>query len=368
MTLTHLSTKALLDGLAGLLGSERQTLARLIAHLVEVEDRRLHLELACSSLFDFCTRKLGLSEGEAYRRINAARLVRRFPIILELVAAGRIHLSALALLRDHLTETNHRALLDDAAGKTKNELKELLAARFPRPDVPTTIRKLPSIPSSSGAARADAPALPLLASPSSGSTSAAPVEPSRPQNASGTQLAANGPSPARMEPLAPARYKMQLTAHEKLKEKLDRAARLMGQRSAEADLATVMERALDSLIAELEKARFGKTSRPQRRRKTKRGYVARATRREVVARDGEQCSFVGDDGQRCPARTMLEFDHRHARAKGGSGEADNVRMLCRAHNLHAAERAFGRSYIAMRIRMRQQARNEPSCESPPPRL
>lgn len=68
MNIANLSTKALLDGITELLGSERATLARLVAFLVEVEDRRAHLELACSSLFDFCTRKLGLSEGEAFRR------------------------------------------------------------------------------------------------------------------------------------------------------------------------------------------------------------------------------------------------------------------------------------------------------------
>ena len=74
MTFTNLSTKALLEEVTALLGTERRTVARLIAHLIEVDDRRAHLEVACSSLFDFCVRKLRLSEGEAFRRINAARL------------------------------------------------------------------------------------------------------------------------------------------------------------------------------------------------------------------------------------------------------------------------------------------------------
>jgi hypothetical protein len=79
MTLTHLSNADLLSQIDSLIGSERQLIARTVAVLAEIEQRRLHLELAHSSLFDFCVRRLGLSEGEAYRRITAARLSQRFP-------------------------------------------------------------------------------------------------------------------------------------------------------------------------------------------------------------------------------------------------------------------------------------------------
>jgi hypothetical protein len=53
--------------------------ARLVVHLVEVEERRLDLKAACSSMFDYCVRRLGMTESAAYRRINAARLVKKFP-------------------------------------------------------------------------------------------------------------------------------------------------------------------------------------------------------------------------------------------------------------------------------------------------
>ena len=70
------------------------------------QERRLDLRAACSSMFDFCVRRLGMSEGAAYRRITAARLVRRFPCLLAVIERGELHLSTLVLLREHLNDTN----------------------------------------------------------------------------------------------------------------------------------------------------------------------------------------------------------------------------------------------------------------------
>ena len=53
--------------------------AELIAHLAEVDARRLYLEQACSSMFDYCVRVLHFAEGVAYKRIAVARAAREFP-------------------------------------------------------------------------------------------------------------------------------------------------------------------------------------------------------------------------------------------------------------------------------------------------
>jgi hypothetical protein len=73
MHLTHLSDAQIVSSLKAICAEDRRVLADLLAHLVEVEDRRLHLLDACPSLFDFCVRRLQMSEGEAFRRITAAR-------------------------------------------------------------------------------------------------------------------------------------------------------------------------------------------------------------------------------------------------------------------------------------------------------
>src|SRR5215510_10869468 len=142
--LSGVSDEELLRGLQEFIATGARVDARVVAHLAEVEERRLHLRAACSSLFNYCLRRLGLSESEAFHRITAARLARRFPVIFELLEARSIHLSALRLLRDHLTLENHGQLLAAACGKSKREVEVLIAAFAPRPDVATLIRKLPA--------------------------------------------------------------------------------------------------------------------------------------------------------------------------------------------------------------------------------
>src|SRR5207247_7091142 len=87
---------------------------------------------------------LRLSGHEAYHRIEAARLARRFPMVLRMLAEGALNLTTARLLGPHLDHENHEALLADAAGKSKREVEVLLAKTFPLPDVPSAIRKVPA--------------------------------------------------------------------------------------------------------------------------------------------------------------------------------------------------------------------------------
>ena len=84
-----------------------------------------------------------MSEDEACRRIDLARLARRFPALFPLLASADITLSAALVLKPVLTSDNQLELLDAARGKSIQQTRELVAARFPSPDVPTSIRKLP---------------------------------------------------------------------------------------------------------------------------------------------------------------------------------------------------------------------------------
>src|SRR5579885_506272 len=143
MKLTELSNAQLRDNLTVLCGQGRIVLARLLAHLGEVEDRRLHLEAACPSMFQFCVQRLGMSEDEACRRIQAARLARRFPDLLVRIERGELTLSTIGLLGDALTASSYEELVEAAAGKTKAEVQALLAKRSPRPDVPAAITTIP---------------------------------------------------------------------------------------------------------------------------------------------------------------------------------------------------------------------------------
>src|SRR5439155_26186117 len=57
------------------------------------------------------------------------------------------------------------------------------------------------------------------------------------------------------------RYKVQFTASAELRQKLERATNLMRHGNPSGDLSAVVERAMDLLLAELEKQRLSKTAR-----------------------------------------------------------------------------------------------------------
>jgi len=305
---TSLSDEALVSRIASLCLEGRRLVARLIVHLIEVEDRALDKRSACSSMWEFCTERLKMSEGETSRRLNAARLVRRFPSVLGRIERGEVHLSALRQLGPYLNEENVDAVLDEAKGKTRSQLEEMIARRFPRPNAPTL------------------------------------------------ELSTNATAcPARIEPLSATGVLVQMTMTAEGYADLKRAKELLGHCIPNGDTVKVIERALRTLVEKVEKGRRAKTSRPQAsRRRSKPGHIPAATRREVFARDGEQCSYVDSEGRRCECRTRLELDHIQPRALGGGDDASNLRVRCRPHNLRAAEEIFGKEHVAARIHCRQQ--------------
>ena len=133
----------LLRRLAELLRQSRRVEADLVAHIGEVDSRRLYARLASPSMFAYSTEVLHLSEAEAYLRIAVARASREHPILLAMLADGRLHLTAIAKLTPHLTHGNREALLKRAAHKSRRQIEELVAELAPRPDAPAVMRKLP---------------------------------------------------------------------------------------------------------------------------------------------------------------------------------------------------------------------------------
>ena len=142
-TPTLLSDDALLHRLSELLGQSRRVEVEIVAHIAEVDARRLYAREAAPSMFAYCTETLHLSEAEAYLRIAVARASRMHPVLLEMLGDGRLHLSAIAKLAPHLTVANRDAVLARAAHRSKRDIEDLVAELAPRPDVPASMRKLP---------------------------------------------------------------------------------------------------------------------------------------------------------------------------------------------------------------------------------
>ncbi len=332
---TQLSNQDLLDLVKRLAADERQATVRLIASLMEVDARRLYLGEGRSSLFTYCTQVLHLSEHAAYGRIEAARAARRFPGILELLAEGAITLTAVGMLAAHLTDANHMEVLNAARHKTKREVERLVAQIHPRPDVPSSIRRLPA-------------PKPLAVSSARGVDVQASIgtEPISLRGDEHHERTPPVPLPSKtlaaVAPLAPERYKVQFTVGRETLEKLRRAQDLLRHSIPNGDPAAIFDRALTLLLAELDRTRLASTKRPRASRTilSSSRNIPAAVKRSVWARDAGRCAFVGATG-RCTETGFLEFHHVVPYARGGPAVVENIELRCSAHNAYEAELYFG---------------------------
>ena len=144
MTLSDVPDDVLVGRLLEIRKHERSLLVELLRYLAELDRRKAVLALGFPSLFSFCVDFLGLTKASAFRRTTAARLLARFPLVADYLADGRLNLTTLVELRDVLDESHLVEILDRAAGRTEDQVKELVAALRPQPAPADLLRRLPT--------------------------------------------------------------------------------------------------------------------------------------------------------------------------------------------------------------------------------
>jgi len=203
-----------------------------------------------------------------------------------------------------------------------------VARLAPQPAVAPTIRKLPERPAP---ARAEPLALALDPAPA------------RPPPREDHRRA--------IEPLAEKMYRVEFTADQELHDKLREAQDLLRHRIPDGHLACIVDRALDLLIEDVKKERFAIGRKPRlpsavvAKEETSSRHIPDAIKRKVYQRDAGRCTFVDERGRRCPATGNLEFEHVDGFALTHLHDEDRIRLMCHAHNQHAAEKLYGRPFM-----------------------
>lgn len=313
-----LTNQQLILKIDGLVKEERRITIEILRLLREIERRQLFAELGFPSLFAYCTKMLLYSEAAACRRIEAMRAMRETSEIESKLESGELSLSvvtqARTMIRQHenfsktkVTPEKRKDVMLSLCGQSKRDAEKVLATEFATP----------------------LPAVPVVQRETARGTTRVTIEfaedemkvfeeirrlSGQPQNLKGTvlRLAAKeltqlrksrGETPVRGVSPSPAEVKKEATIPEK------------------------------SSIGENSPA---KLDQPKDSR-----AILIATKRRVWVKAGGRCEFRTESGQRCESCHELEYDHIVPVCLGGLSTEDNLRLLCRQHNIHAATQILG---------------------------
>lgn len=327
--LCDVSDKELVEGLEKLVSRERESLNWIVLHLAEIDKRKLYAELGYSSLYAYATSALGYSESAACRRIKAARAILAVPEAYEHMEAGRLSVHMLDAVSEAICGKFGTEIVPLICGKSKDEALRIANSFSPIAPlkakdviVPVSVKKKVEVTE-------------LFGNPHQNSNYLRSEVDSNPVVESSEQ------------------YRIAFTARPEFKTKLDRVRELVGQKGF-GNLQDVLETVLDEFIdrhapekrEERRQVREEKKGRaPAQRAKgikpANRRFVTSGLRDKILRRDNQCCSFVSPDGIRCGSRMGLQIDHIQPWARGGKSREENLRVLCKAHNLMFARKEFG---------------------------
>jgi 5-methylcytosine-specific restriction endonuclease McrA len=369
VSLRSLSDNDILSRTRALTVQERTTTLLLLAHLNEIERRRLHLKQGYASMFDYCTTGLGYSASAASRRIRVARCIARFPEVCGLLESNEVNLSTISQVSRILSPENKDRVLAQIRGRSQREVEAVVAEYEPRVAIPpdrvrTVVMRVPVGTTQGPGKEKEAQNTPVLV-----------CRTAEEHNRNGCN--SDSPScPQADTPMASATPKLerraliQFSASEAFMAKLETIRSLAWHRlPANPSLEQLFELAMDHFIEKEDPSarkerrekredrshakggmkreprpageRSSGTPRPARPR-----HVAAAVKDEVFTRDRGRCSYVGASGRRCASTRALQIDHVEPIARGGKSTPGNLRLLCAFHNRLEAERILGNRWLA----------------------
>ena len=305
-----LSNDNLIAAVRSLAKEERRITREILDHINEVSKRRLYADLGFSSIFDWLVKDLGYSESAAYRRMQAARILHAVPEAADKLESGALGLSVLSKVQTFIRADEKRTgekisaqeksqILNEVESCSGREADFRLASHFP--DLAATAQK------------------------------------------------------EKVRAVSEDQISVQVTFTREQFEKLKRIQELLSHTHIDASNAALLDAAMDVFLEKKDplkktvKARVaqgdtaaevtaseGRNSKP----------VTPSTRNFVLKKSDGRCEYRDPKtGRRCESRHFLEIDHIQPRALGGTNAQDNLRTLCRTHNLLMAEHKFGREKI-----------------------
>jgi hypothetical protein len=312
MDFTNSSDQDLILRLENLTRSERKITHVILFHINEVESRKIHVGLGFPSLYAYLTKGLFYSESAAYRRIQAAQLLKTAPNAAEQIESGALNLSQLTQVQKCLKEENKKGhqiavhkiteILNTLENKSNFESEKILAVEF---NQPVKVRENVK-PQQDDSVRIEV------------TFSKEQFEILQQAQSLLSHLCPEGSWNTVLTTLA------QKFNQTRLGRKQIPRQESVSQGNTEAEVGT-------ELIGP--KARTPKASRPYR------PYISVRIKRRLLSKAHYECEFMDPlTGRKCNSRHQLQIDHRNPLALGGSHDELNLRILCRTHNFFEAQK------------------------------
>lgn len=309
MTNSELETR-----LHALVREERRVGHEILLLVREGERRRLYIDKGYPSAFEWLVKGYGYSHSAAYRRIQAARVLRDVPELGEKLQEGAVNMTTLAQMQSTIQRQERldgkqvpmalkQELAKNIEGKSSEETHRLLVTHFPQAAKrPETLRAI----------SADETRLSVVLD----------------QETVGLLQRAK----ERLSHAQPNAGWAEIIKHV-LREFIKRAEGLRSRASRVVNKLTGVP-ATQSAAA----AKPGGSAS---------GSLPLGVRRAVLRRSDYSCEYFDvETGMVCGSRFQVEVDHIKPRALGGTDEVENLRCLCRIHNLAMAEKELGEELMS----------------------
>ncbi|MBK9294054.1 MAG: hypothetical protein IPM57_06350 [Oligoflexia bacterium] len=312
--LKALSKSDLILELKNLVLEERKLLSLVLDYLLEVQTRRLYLEMGYPSLFEFCVKELQYSESAAQRRISAMRLMRDIPEVKTKIESGNLNLTTLAQAAMFIGQEKRvnqksyninqkRELLVKLENKSKKECEKELIKISPLATIPKERERL----------------------------------------------------------ITEEKIEVRFVITKELKEKLERVKALISHKKANPSYEELLSELAEIALNKLEKSRCQSALPPAEVKKSdaqkahkespNSRYIPTEIKRQVWKRDQGRCQYVSDknfnagkhenskdqkdnaidsSAQKCNSTHFIQIDHIIPFSHGGSSaDINNLRLTLR---------------------------------------
>jgi hypothetical protein len=280
MNLDHLSDQELHEETVKIHHQERKLLTTLIHHLRENERRRLYSTFKCESLQDYLEFEIGYSEDQAWRRVDAIKILEELPELEEKINRG-LH----CLTNLNLAHALFKKEAEFSTAFTREEKLEIFEAieQTPTRAAKRMLVQYSSVPKE------------LLDEKKHGLSTD------------------------------------ELENNEKIQAKLERLKGLLAHSNPNISTVDLIDKLCDLGIESWDPGQKAtkKVSAAPRKSSSKA-----AKYRAVWRKAKSEC-------ENCGSRYALQIEHVYPRALGGTDDPSNLKLLCRSCNQRSAIEAFG---------------------------